>query len=557
MTPDGPATGGISMPPLETTGPPTGGISIAALGAARGLDSAAPVDRVVVGIGARRGVGIRDLRMALGECLAVAGVRARDVVAIVSVDAKQSEPALQELAEMLNIPLKTLSADRLAAQPVPNPSPVTESAVGTPSVAEAAVLAFGAELIVPKHLSRGVTVAVGRLPSAVKPAAEPAASRELDDLHFEDLLHHGDAEIAPGLVDLAVNVRETPVWLQNRLRDSVHNLAAYPNADRATAAVAARHGRPIEQVLLTAGAAEAFVLLARALAPHRAVVVHPQFTEPEAALNAAGHSVQRVVLEPPFILHPELVPDDADLVFIGNPTNPTSVLHPIGKLLALARPGRVLVVDEAFMDSVPGEPMTLSGSPERPAPDIPGLVVIRSLTKTWGLAGLRIGYLLGEPALLHACRTNQPLWSVGSLGLEAAIACSTPEALAEAAQIARTVDAEREFLLNALGKLSDIELGAPPQGPFVLLRVLGPDPAGVHQRLRSAGWAVRRADTFPGLAPGWLRIAVRDRATSEAFALALDRAVHSTAPGRATAPTTIDLRDPAVPQFSEHRKESS
>ena len=560
MTPDGPNTRGIPLPPLETSGPPTGGISIAALGAS--ADNAGPVERIVIGIGARRGVRIRDLRMAMSECLVAAGARARDVVAILTVDAKQSEPAVQELAEMLHVPLRTLSAERLAGQSVPNPSPAAEAAVGTPSVAEAAILAFGGTLIVPKYVSRGVTIAVGRLSSAAEPKTEPIPKRSaLDDLHFEDLGHHGDAETAPGLVDLAVNVRPTPAWLKERLRAGLDRLAAYPNPEAATAAVAARHARPVEQVLLTAGAAEAFVLLARALAPHRAVVVHPQFTEPEAALNAAGHSVQRVVLDPPFVLHPELVPDDADLVFVGNPTNPTSVLHPIGSLLALARPGRVLVVDEAFIDSVPGETGTLSGRPGQPAPVVPGLVVIRSLTKTWGLAGLRIGYLLGDPALLEACRAVQSLWSVGSIALEAAIACSTPEALAAADRIARACDGEREFLLNALGRLSDIELGAPPQAPFVLLRVLGPDPVGVHQRLRDAGWAVRRADTFPGLGPGWMRIAVRDRATSEAFAAALDRAVHSPTPARSAAgrhtgaPATIDLRD-AVPQYSERRQES-
>jgi len=571
MTADGPTTRGIPLPALETSGPPTGGISIAALGAARSVDAGLPADRIVVGIGARRGVRIRDLRMAMSDGLVAAGARARDVIALVSVEAKQAEPALQELAEMLNVPLRTLSADRLAGQSVPNPSAAAEAAVGTPSVAEAAVLAFGGELMVPKHVSHGVTVAVGRLPTAAstrraapgraKPAVEPTPSNNLDDLHFEDLRHHGDAEIAPGLIDLAVNVRPTPAWLRDRLRAAVDGLAAYPNSDQATAAVAARHGRPIEQVLLTAGGAEAFVLLARALAPHRAVVVHPQFTEPEAALNAAGHSVQRVVLEPPFILYPELVPDDADLVFVGNPTNPTSVLHPTGSLLALARPGRVLVVDEAFMDAVPGEPESLAGSPGRPAPEVPGLVVIRSLTKSWGLAGLRIGYLLGDPELLQVCRANQPLWAVGSIGLEAAIACSTPEALAEADQVARAGEAEREFLLNTLGELADIELGAPPQGPFVLLRVTGSDPVGVHQRLRDAGWAVRRADTFPGLAPGWLRIAVRDRTTSAAFAAALDRAVHpvaspsSSLPRSAGPPATIDLRDNAASQLRQQRQE--
>ena len=100
----------------------------------------------------------------------------------------------------------------------------------------------------------------------------------------------------------------------------------------------------------------------------------------------------------------------ADLVVVGNPTNPTGVLHPAGDLRALRRPGRVLVVDEAFMDAVPGEPESLIGS------DLEGLLVLRSLTKTWGLAGLRAGYVVGDPALVAALRAVQPPWSVSTPG---------------------------------------------------------------------------------------------------------------------------------------------
>src|SRR5690242_11200900 len=137
-----------------------------------------------------------------------------------------------------------------------------------------------------------------------------------------DLRHHGDAELGPGLVDLAVNVRQgtPPEWLAALLRDSVSGLAAYPDPARAREAVARRHGRTPEEVLLTAGAAEAFTLLARVHTPHRAVVVHPQFTEPENALRAAGHEVARLILGGGFRLAP--VPGDADLVMVGNPTNP-------------------------------------------------------------------------------------------------------------------------------------------------------------------------------------------------------------------------------------------
>jgi len=107
------------------------------------------------------------------------------------------------------------------------------------------------------------------------------------------LRHHGDAELAPGLLDLAVNVRgeRPPPWLLSRLERSLKLLAAYPDPTQAITAVAKRHEREPDEVLVTAGGAEAFVLLARALQPRHAVCVHPSFTEPEAALRAAGHEV--------------------------------------------------------------------------------------------------------------------------------------------------------------------------------------------------------------------------------------------------------------------------
>jgi histidinol-phosphate aminotransferase len=365
-----------------------------------------------------------------------------------------------------------------------------------------------------------------------------------------DLDFHGDRELADGLVDLAVNVRPgaPPPWLREVIRAATDDIAAYPDPAAATEAVACRHGRPSSEVLVTAGAAEAFTLIARAFRPRRAVVVHPQFTEPEAALRAAGHRVERAILPPPFQLGPGAIPAEADLVIVGNPTNPTSVLHPADTIRALARPGRMLVVDEAFADCVPGEPESLAA-----ARDVPGLIVVRSLTKTWGLAGLRAGYLLATPADVQILARPRPPWAVSSPALAAVIACCDQGATAEAAAWAAGLATEREHLIRRLSELQGVTVTPGARASFILIKIGSSLPAAtpaveaasgparppgvpassgstgpasgptVRERLRQAGFAVRRGDTFPGLGPGWLRIAVRDRATNDRFVAALAR----------------------------------
>ncbi|MFE0766239.1 Rv2231c family pyridoxal phosphate-dependent protein CobC [Streptomyces smyrnaeus] len=346
------------------------------------------------------------------------------------------------------------------------------------------------------------------------------------------LRHHGDAEVrgaGSGLTDLAVNVRAgtPPAWLRERLAASLASLAAYPDSGPARRAVAERHGLAPDQVLLTAGAAEAFVLLARALPARRPVVVHPQFTEPEAALRDAGHRVERVLLRPEggFGLDAGAVPPEADLVVVGNPTNPTSVLHPAAALARLARPGRTLVVDEAFVDAVPGERESLVPL----LGQLPGrTVVLRSLTKTWGLAGLRVGYVLSDPQTVRTLAHQQPLWPVSAPALVAAQVCSTPDALEEAQAAARQFAADRDHLRKQLAQLHTAGLSEAtpaPEGPFLL--VGHPYAAALRDRLRALGFAVRRGDTFPGLGPEWFRMAVRDRATTDRFTAALHRALET------------------------------
>ncbi|MGW7430573.1 Rv2231c family pyridoxal phosphate-dependent protein CobC [Streptomyces sp. NPDC054861] len=539
---------------------------------------------VVVGVGARSGVSVDEVLALLDAALREAGLAVADVVALATLDARAGEPGIAGAAERWGVPVRAFGAEALASVPVPHPSSVARAATGTASVAEAAALAgaraegahgilrdggarggggaagdggaAGAELVVPKRKSRGVTCAIARslpfvaneestaarlLPrghgyTAGKAAFDPVPELRTPPTHpptvamyththsdAHDLRHHGDAEVRDEkLIDLAVNVRTNtpPEWLRERIAASLAGLAVYPDGRAARAAVAERHDVPARRVLLTSGAAEAFVLLARALPARRPVVVHPQFTEPEAALRDAGHEVGRVLLreEDGFRLDPAAVPKDADLVVIGNPTNPTSVLHPAETIASLARPGRTLVVDEAFMDAVPGEREALAGRT-----DVPGLVVLRSLTKTWGLAGLRVGYVLADPETVSVLERAQPLWPVSTPALVAAEACMSRLALAEAEHAAHRVGVERAHLLAGLAEFDEVRAVAAAEGPFVLVRIERAD--AVRERLRALGFAVRRGDTFPGLDRNWLRLAVRDRTTTNRFLQALDQAL--------------------------------
>nr|WP_227463858.1 Rv2231c family pyridoxal phosphate-dependent protein CobC [Nocardioides lijunqiniae] len=326
----------------------------------------------------------------------------------------------------------------------------------------------------------------------------------------DPLRHHGDVEVGD-LLDLAVNVYSgaRPDWLQAALSRSLDDVGAYPSPTAAETALAGRHGVAPDRVLATAGAAEAFSLVARLRPWARPVVVHPQFTEPHAALLQAGRTVTEVVLPEPFVLDASLVPDDADLVVVGNPTNPTGVLHPSASLLALVRPGRLVVVDEAFLDAVPGEPGSLVSA------GTSGVLVVRSLTKHWSIPGVRAGYAVGDPGLVAELRRGQVPWSVSAQASAAMLACSSTEALVESERRAVEIGEWRAHLEDRLRELGIHHVAS--SAPFVLARVGD----GVHARLRAAGIAVRRADTFPGLGPDWVRIAVRPPDVTDRLVAAL------------------------------------
>ena len=119
---------------------------------------------LVAGVGCSRGASAGEILDLLDSALEEAGLARKSVAAMASIDVKSDEAGLLEAADALGLPLRFYPVGELAAVEVPNPSPVVAGAVGTPSVAEAAVLTSGAELLLEKRKSRNATVAIGRLP---------------------------------------------------------------------------------------------------------------------------------------------------------------------------------------------------------------------------------------------------------------------------------------------------------------------------------------------------------------------------------------------------------
>ncbi|WP_231157393.1 precorrin-3B C(17)-methyltransferase [Streptomyces sp. CNZ748] len=123
---------------------------------------------LVVGVGASKGAPVEEVLALVEDALREAGLSRASVAELATVDAKAGEPGLVEAARRLGVPLVTYPAGELARVAVPNPSDAPLSAVGTPSVAEAAALVGGGELVVPKRKSAGspamATCAVVRRP---------------------------------------------------------------------------------------------------------------------------------------------------------------------------------------------------------------------------------------------------------------------------------------------------------------------------------------------------------------------------------------------------------
>ncbi|MEZ6015206.1 MAG: TIGR01548 family HAD-type hydrolase [Planctomycetota bacterium] len=272
------------------------------------------------------------------------------------------------------------------------------------------------------------------------------------------------------------------------------DLTRYPNAEALTEALAARFGVEPERVLVTAGADDALLRVALAyIGRGRALVLPtPTFEMIPRYVALAGG----VVRELPWPRGP--YPTDAVLaraegaaaIAVVSPNNPTGAVASVAALRALAQaaPDALLVVDAAYAEFA-AEDLTEA------ALALPNAVVLRTFSKAYGAAGLRVGYALGAPDVIRALRAAGNPYPVASPALAYALgALQADDGAARAGALSLTVQRAREAraaLTEALERRG-VEV-APSEGNFVLARLA--DPMRLRDLLAGLGIAVR---AFPG-----------------------------------------------------------
>ena len=348
----------------------------------------------------------------------------------------------------------------------------------------------------------------------------PPARPELSDLPFS---HHGALDFAEleqtGLsasrvLDFSVN--SNPFGPSPRVLEAFRTIAPEQYPDRACLALrrklAERHGTSIEHLLVGNGAAELIWLVSLAyLNPQRtALIVGPTFGEYERAARLMGARVEtwRAAPEDHFQVQVDAVERAISacrpqVVFWCNPNNPTGAYVPDAQIAACAtrHSETLFVIDQAYRRFV-FEPANAAGWDEHQTCNLPSNVVaLRSMTKDYALAGLRLGYALGHTRVIAALAQAQPPWSVNAAAQAAGCAALDDEG--HISRSLRQLAAARDDLIKELRRAG---LQVCPSVTHFFLVEVG-DGAHFRRALLQAGLQVRDCASF-GL-PSCVRIATR------------------------------------------------
>lgn len=332
---------------------------------------------------------------------------------------------------------------------------------------------------------------------------------------------YSSARLEAGQAAVMLNANEAPSsFAVGPLHSPLHR---YPEPQPADliAALASRYGVATEQLLVGRGSDEAIDLLVRALcrAGHdRILICPPTFGMYEVCAAVQGAEVVRIALRGDAGFAPDtdaIVAALADperpvkLVFACTPNNPTGNPWPRGAidtLLEATRDRALLVVDEAYVEFA--DAPSLATELDR----WPQLVILRTLSKAYGLAGARIGALLAAPELVNQLQRIMAPYPVPAPCAELALAALSRRT--EVADWIAQVRQERRRVATLLGQLPGVLAVWPSQANFLAFRVAAAE--AVWSALATAGVLVRNIAHYPQLA-GCLRVSISTPADNDRF----------------------------------------
>ncbi len=307
------------------------------------------------------------------------------------------------------------------------------------------------------------------------------------------------------------------------LRDlSATTVSRYPdgNCGQLRAATAARLGVAPERLIFGNGSNEILELAAQAVLTENSIAVYSQYAFAVYALATAARRAQGVVVPAVDYAHDLATlaqranEDNVRLLFIANPNNPTGTWHPPQKIAAMMKqiPSDVLVVlDEAYREYVDEQDDLLTS-------EFDNLLITRTFSKIHGLAGLRIGYGVGDVALIDMLNRIRQPFNLGGAAQVAAVA-----ALKDETHVERSVQLNAAGMAQIIARLQELELQfIPSRANFITFKV--EDTARIYEELLNAGVIVRALGGYE--MPNWLRVTIGLEEENVRFLNALQQAMN-------------------------------
>lgn len=330
------------------------------------------------------------------------------------------------------------------------------------------------------------------------------------------------------IIDFSASIN--PLGMSQRAKkavmDQLDSVLHYPEqfADTLNSQISDFHGIPKECVLSGNGSTELIYLIPRAFKPKRALIVVPTFSEYKNALELVGCKTNTFLLSEDngFKLEVEhmvkVMEGRYDILYICNPGNPTGTLISKNTVLEIAdmalKYGTICIVDEAFIDFVEEE------SVKKEAVAQSNMVVLRSMTKFFGIPGMRIGFAVSSRENVDRMMIYKEPWSVNTVGGIAAV-----ESLKDAGYIEDSMKymaRERDYLFSALAGIPWLRPFLPAAN-YILVRI---ERGGLNADILSdilikKGILIRSCSSFEGLGESFFRVAVRNKVENEKLVNAL------------------------------------